>query len=260
MNFLYFYSSPVSDPIMYFTITITLVILILSCNTSTPHTENSEKATTIDTTKVIMTDTTKADILEEIDISVKSGFYDKEDILSNIEDYLYEIPFDHEWIRQQINKAYSERLKEQSTWPKITDFDKLVKAFDKLNSSGIVALHNAGITKQDGEGDCEDIHDGLLKKRIQTRGFCYYHWQDVARVVHDDNLFTGFGDFNNNDKDCLEIGKQVASALESVGFKLNWDKTIATRIEITNINWQKRFGNDNCSNEKAIRLLSKSKY
>jgi hypothetical protein len=207
-----------------------------------------------------MTDTTKGDIIEEIGISVKSGFYDKEEIFSNVEDYLYEIPFDHEWTKQQIDSAYSERLKEQSTWPETTDFDNLVKAFDKLNSSGIVALHNAGITKQDGEGDCEDIHDDLLKKGIKTKGFCYYHWQDVERVVHNENLYIGFGDFNNNDKECLEIGNQVASALESVGFKLNWDKTIATRIEITNINWQKRFGNDYCSNEKAIKLLSNSKY
>lgn len=244
--------------IMHFTIIITLVILILSCNTT--DTKNSAETTTIDTNKVTMTDTTKTDILKEIDISVKSGFYDKEDISSNIEDYLYEIPFDHDWTKKQIDKSYSERLKEQSTWPLITDFDKLVKAFDKLNSSGIIALHNAGITKQDGEGDCEDIHDDLLKKGIKTNGFCYYHWQDVARAVQGENLFIGFGDFNNNDKDCLEIGKQVAAALESMGFKLKWDKTIATRIEITNINWQKRFGNDNCSNEKAISILSNTKY
>jgi hypothetical protein len=206
-----------------------------------------------------MTDTTKKDILEQVDISIKSGFYDKEEIFTNVEDYLYEIPFDHEWAKQQIDKAYSERLREQSTWPTVTDFDKIVQAFDKLNSSGIIALHNAGMTRQDGEGDSEEIHDDLLKKGIITKGFCYYHWQDVERVVDDSHLYIGFGDFNNNDKDALEIGKQVAAALEEQGFKLNWDNTVATRIEITNIKWQKRFGNDNCSNEKAINLLSHQK-
>jgi hypothetical protein len=206
-----------------------------------------------------MTDTTKKDILEQVDISIKSGFYDKEEIFINVEDYLYEIPFDHEWAKQQIDKAYSERLKEQSTWPAVTDFDKLVQAFDKLNSSGIIALHNAGMTKQDGEGDSEEIHDELLKKGIKTKGFCYYHWQDVERVVEDTHLYIGFGDFNNNDQAALEIGRQVAAALKEQGFKLHWDNTVAARIEITNIKWQKRFGNNNCSNEKAINHLSHQK-
>ena len=115
------------------------------------------------------------------------------------------------------------------------------------------------MTKQDGEEDCEQLHDELLKKGIKTKGFCYYHWQDIGRVVDDGHLFIGFGNFNNNDKDALEIGKLVATSLETQGFQLNWDKTVATRIEITNLKWQKRFGNDNCSNEKAIRLLSNSK-
>ena len=113
-----------------------------------------------------MTDTTKGDIIEQIDVSVKSGFYDKEEILTHVEDYMYEIPFDHEWTKQQIEKAYSDRLKEQSTWSAVTDFDKLVLAFDKLNSSGIIALHNAGVTKQDGEGDSEEIHEDLLSQPL----------------------------------------------------------------------------------------------
>jgi len=206
-----------------------------------------------------MTDETKKDIIEQINISIKSGFYNKEDIFNNVEDYLYEITYDHDWTSLQIDKAYSDRLKEQSTWPTVTDFEKLVKAFDKLNSSGIVALHNAGMTKQDGEEDSGEIYEDLLKKGIKTKGFCYYHWQDIERVVDDSHLYIGFGDFNNCDNDALEIGKQVASTLESQGFKLNWDKTVSTRIEITNIKWQKRFGNDNCSNEKAINLLTDRK-
>ena len=230
----------------------------MSCNTP-KHDKAVTTVTTIDSTKSVMSDTTKRDVIQQIDISIKSGFYDKEDIFAHVEDYLYEIPFDHDWTKQQIDKAYSGRLKEQSTWPTVTDFDKLVRVFDKLNSSGIVALHNAGMTKQDGEADCLEIHEALLKKGIKTKGFCYYHWQDIERVVEDSHLYIGFGDFNNNDKEALEIGEQVAATLEAQGFKLNWNRTVATRIEITNITWQKRFGNDNCNNEKAINLLSRPK-
>ena len=96
----------------------------------------------------------------------------------------------------------------------------------------------------------------LKKKGIVAKGFCYYHWQDIERVVDDGNLYIGFGDFKNNEKDALAIGNQIASTLESFGLKLNWDKTINTRIEIINLKWQKRFGNDNCSNDRAITKLN----
>ena len=240
---------------MRFIIISVFTIFLFSCNNS-KHDKRNLTVDTIDTSKTAMTDTTKRDIIEQIDVYIKSGFYYKEDIFTFVEDYLYEIPFDHVWTKQQIDKAYSDRLRDQLTWPTVTDFDKLVRVFDKLNSSGIVALHNAGMTKQDGEGDCQEIHEALLKKGIKTKGFCYYHWQDIERVVEDSHLYIGFGDFNNNDKEAVEIGKQVAATLEAQGFKLNWNRTVATRIEITNIKWQKRFGNDNCNNEKAINLLS----
>ena len=63
----------------------------------------------------------------------------KEEIFTNIEDYLYEIPFDQDWTRKIIDTAYADRLTEQKSWATVTDFDKLVQAFDILNSSGIVS-------------------------------------------------------------------------------------------------------------------------
>lgn len=98
-----------------------------------------------------------------------------------------------------------------------------------------------------------------MKKGIKAKGYCYYHWQDVERVIDDGHLYIGFGDFNKNDKAALEIGNQVATILESQGFRLNWGKTVETRIEITNIKWQKRFGNDNCSYDRAKILLNNTK-
>ena len=244
-------------------IIISLAIFLLSCN-NLKHDKNSVAAKTTviaihkDTTKKVMTDTLKNEVIEEINIDVKSGFYDKSDIFSRVDDYLYEIPFDSNWAKKQIDKIYTTRLKEQSTWQPVTDFDKLAQVFDKLNTTGIIALHNAGMSKEDGEDDCDDIHDELLKQGIKTSGFCYYHWQDIERVVDDGHLYIGFGDFNNNAKDAAAIGKEVATALENKGFKLIWDKTADTRIEITNIKWRKRFGNDNCSYDWAKLLLKKT--
>ena len=206
-----------------------------------------------------MTDTLQTDILQQINTLIKSGFYEKDEVFNSVEEYLYEIPYDKEWTKSKIENIYSARVKEQENWQKETDFDKITQAFDKLNSTGIISLHNAGVTRQDGEGDCEEIYEDLKLKGITAKGFCYYHWQDIERVVDDGNLFIGFGDFKKNDKDALEIGNQIALTLESFGLKLEWDKTINTRIKITNLKWQKRLGNENYSNDRAIKKLNELK-
>lgn len=87
---------------------------MLSCSNPKHDDDDTVKATAIDTTKLVMTDTIKNDILERINISIESGFYNKDAIFTNVEDYLYEIPFDYNWTKQQIDKAFSGRLKEQS--------------------------------------------------------------------------------------------------------------------------------------------------
>lgn len=239
--------------------TLTIIILTISfysCNNSKQESEFIDNIKKIDSLRNVMTDSLKTEVLEQINTSIKSGFYDKEIVFENVEEYLYEIPYDKDWTRKQIENIYTTRLKEQETWETETDFDKLTEAFDKLNTLGIVSLHNAGMTRQDGESDCEEIYIELKEKGIQLKGFCYYHWQDIERAVNDGNLFIGFGDFKNNKKEALAVGNQIASTLESFGLKLNWDKTNNTRIEIINLKWQKRFGNENCSNDRAIRKLN----
>src|SRR5689334_20752440 len=124
-------------PIFYCLTSCIALISLLACNEAKPKKE-STKPLTIDTTKQVMTDTLKDEVLYEIGVDIKSGFYDTEDVFSRVEDYLYEVEFDAAWARLEIDKAFAARAKEEANWPAITDFDKLARAFDELNSSGIV--------------------------------------------------------------------------------------------------------------------------
>ena len=168
----------------------------------------------------------------------------------------YDTNLDTTWTKQEIDNQYKQRLAEQQTWEKETDFDRLAQVFDQLNLSGIIALHNAGYTRQDGEGDTQEIHEDLKAKGITTRGYCFYHTQDMDGVIDGGNLYLAFGDFDYDDQSGTAIGKEIVAALQDRGFKTNWNESIETRIEVLEIKWQKRFGNDNCSNERAVRLLS----
>jgi hypothetical protein len=234
---------------------VLLGICFLSCNQAPANTSPEKNSIGTDTAKHNTADSLKSEISAEIKTLIKSGFYDREETFDSISDMFNE-KLDEPWIKEQIEKEYAKRLKEQHDWPEVTDFDKLVKAFDKLNSSHIIALHNYDNTREEGEEDTKELHDKLKTKGINTIGYCFYHTQDVDRVAEEKVLFIAFGDFENNDKKSVEIGQAVVKALLQQGFKITWNNSADTRIEITNIKWQKRFGNKNCSYERSVKLLS----
>lgn len=234
-----------------------ILVFLFACGIHSDDKTQPQSTQAIDTTKHTSMDSLKTEISDEIKAFIKSGFFDKEETFENIQDMFYNETLDEVWIKEEIEKQYEQRLVEQNTWEKETDFERLAQVFDKLNSSGIIALHNAGYTRQDGEGDTEEMHEELEAKGIKTRGYCFYHTQDMDRAIEGDNLLLAFGDFDNDDKLGTGIGKEIVAALHEEGFKTDWSGSVETRIEVVGIKWQKRFGNENCSKERAVRLLSK---
>jgi hypothetical protein len=230
--------------------------LFLSCGTPS----GNGKASPLDTDRQAKTsaaDTLKHEIFQQIQLIIQSGFYEKEETIEIIRNTFTERPVDENWLSQEIDKRLEAQLKAQSAWPAVTDFDKLATVFDKLNASGIIALHNTGYTREDGEGDTQELHDELSKKGIRTYGYCFYHTQDMDRAIKGGNLLLAFGDFKGNDETGAAIGRQINNALQDAGFKTKWNFSVDSRIEITGFAWQKRFGNDRCSYERAVTLLMK---
>jgi hypothetical protein len=215
-----------------------------------------ENATTAEK-KYPMTDSLKNEVADEIKNFILTGFYNSEETSDAIGDMFYNETLDKAWISAEAQKAYEHRLAEQSGWPAETDFDRLVKAFDELNTSGIIALHNAGNTSSDSHEDCEDVCDELKTKGKTVKAFCFYHSQDVDGAIATGQLFIGFSAFGGDNAVTVETGKLIMKALIRQGLQPHWNNSPDTRIDIPHFKWQKRFGNDNCNREKAVRLLSK---
>jgi hypothetical protein len=239
------------------TISILVFIFLFSCNGPASKKTNIESSEDTYSPEQISMDSLKNELTNEIKTFILSGFFNKDETFENIQDMFYGETLDEPWIKKEIDKQYEHCLAEQKTWVNETDFDRLAQVFDKLNSSGIIALHNAGYTRQDGEGDTWQIHESLGAQGIKTRGYCFYHTQDMDRAINSENLLLAFGDFDQNDKVGTDIGNEIITTLHEKGFNINWSGSIEERIEIVGLKWQKRFGNDNCSNDRAIHLLSK---
>jgi hypothetical protein len=210
-----------------------------------------------------MTQDIKDEALEQLDLDIKFGFENEEDIYFGIRDMFYdEDDFDEEWLRQSIAEKYSQHQKDSLDWARPTDFDRLAKAFDELIEEKIVCLHKAGYTRQDGEGDCMTAIEELNKRGIKAIGFCYYHAQDLARAVDPDikNLFVGFDSPTQNDNEALEVANTIVRILKKYAFEINWPGTIEQRIEIKNLTWRKVPDSEQWGAERVYAILTKQNH
>ena len=176
------------------------------------------------------------DLVEEIDYLIelltKSGFFSVEEIIEILED---------QFIEEEIDFSNHEiSLIDSSN----ENFSKLEKAFKKLASENIVAIHNCGFDIEEGVSDAFELQVHLLNNKFEAKGFCFYTFEDVEDAVFDDKLKITFGDFENDEAKALEIGKAVAKTLKDEGFTIDWDETVNNQIEIDPFNWDKSYDSE----------------
>ena len=208
-----------------------------------------------------MTQDIKDEALEQLELDIKFGFENEEELFDSIRDMFYdEKDFDEEWLRQTISEKYKQHQQDSIAWTRPTDFDRLAKTFDQLIREKIVCLHKAGYTKQDGEGDCMETIERLNELGIKAVGFCYYHSQDLARAVDKDirNLYLGFDSPTQDDNEALQVANKIVATLKENKFEVSWVGTVDQRIEIKNINWQKIPDNEDWGSGRVVNILTKS--
>ncbi len=208
-----------------------------------------------------MTIELKEEAKEQIDKEVQFGFDSKEEILSGILEMFYdEKEIDKNWIRKEIASQFALLQAASKHWKSPTDFDKLAEVFDQLSENGIIAIHKAGYTKQDGYDDVNQVKEQLEKLKIKAKGYCFYHTQDLERAISPEieNLYLAFDSINQKDKEAIEIGKEIVTLLKQKGFPISWEETIDTRILISKIKWQKIPDLQDWSLNRSLLIMTKN--
>ena len=201
----------------------------------------------------------KAEVLEELKKEIQFGFYNSEELLESISEMFYEVEdFDTDWLNREISARLENHKTKSLTWEKPTDFEKLVKAFDELIEVGIVSLHKAGYTRQDGEGDCIEIIDELQALGIKVMGYCYYHTQDLERAIGDEKmLFVGYDSYNHNDELATEVAEKIVKVLNQHGLNARWNGSLNSRIEIQDIDWKKTADTVDYNYERIFEIMKR---
>lgn len=220
-------------------VTLTLAV-IAGCNNSTepPNPISQPERPTQSNTMPTLDST----VIEEIDVLVRSAFWDRDRILEIMCEELYAPgDLDENAVAVAITSSIAEWQAGQKEWPDETDCDRLDQAFAKLNQHGVIALHNAGMTQSDGYDDFREIYEDHPKQN-EIIGYCYYHGQDLARVARGGPLFFSFGpcDPKLEETEGPKVGRAIVKHLTDAGLKVEWEGTFDKRMSIPIFSWQRR--------------------
>jgi hypothetical protein len=241
------------------------VFLLVQCHGPAKE-ASSEVIDSAGQLELYQTDTTymdqeiKDEALEQLELDVKFGFDDEATIFTGIREMFYdETDFDESWLERVISEKFSQHQQESLTWSRPTDFEKIAKAFDDLIAQKIVCLHKAGYTRQDGEDDCMGVVEELRSNNVQAIGYCFYHEQDLARVVDPEGggLLLGYNSASYNDKEALMVANKIVEAMKKQGFEVAWNGSLDQRIEVKNVHWQKVPDGEDWGADRVMQILVK---
>ncbi len=140
-------------------------------------------------------------------------------------------------IDRMIEKLRELMAESRKSWPKVTDCQRLDKAFADLDSSGIIARQHFARCTNCGRAE---IRDEIASARAQgrtIRGYVFFHFQDTERALNNQGLLMTFGSPGHPDE-AGEIAKETAAVLSRHGLHPNWNGDPDVKIFLP-INWKR---------------------
>lgn len=188
-------------------------------------------------------ETDRAAIRDNVRMLARAGFDAPAEILEAAE-YSVSDPQtltqgDRAWIRDEVSRVLAAKRAEEAGWPATTDWDRLDAVFEALNDSGVIALHRAGATLQEGQDEVIEAWRGRRDAR-RVVGFVFYHAQDVERAAATGELWLAYGVVEGSPETPETIAQRVVAAMRRAGFRVDAPPDTDTRIRVSGLDWRKR--------------------
>jgi hypothetical protein len=148
---------------------------------------------------------------------------------------------DESWLRAAIDEEFSRKREAERTWPEVTDCDRLDRAFETLQSRGLLTQHTAGMTQEDGLELAEALYEEAGGRESGIAGYCFYTLQDMKDAMEGTpGLWLAFGDFSGDGRRGEAVGRQVRAVMEEHGLHVSWDGSVKSRLLLSGFGWQRR--------------------
>lgn len=111
------------------------------------------------------------------------------------------------------------------------DVKKRIDAvFRTLSEQGLVTLHDAGYTQEDGFSDCSEEFQSRGGEESGLHGFCFYTRQDLNRAKRTSQLMLAFwGAPDGADANMNRVGELVVQTFREAGFDVVWNGSGSSR-------------------------------
>ncbi len=193
-------------------------------------------------TKGPLTTELQEDLRSYVERDVAAGFLQPDEIINSVVEVL-EDEADPEALRVVATEATAKALEAhaaaQLEWPAVTDCDRLDRAFDELESLGIISRQNFSCCGTCGAGEILDEMAAASKRGVKVAGYTFYHAQDAEAAADGYGLCLNYGTEKEEEAAALEVARCVVSVLEKHGLATTWDGTWRKRIAVS-LDWKRR--------------------
>lgn len=141
--------------------------------------------------------------------------------------------------RSLVRDYLAAHIVAQTTWPALTDCDRLDAAFAELEAHGIVCRQNFSCCGSCGSAEIWDEAAVLEAAGRPVRGYAFYHVQDTESAVEGHGLYLNYGAADAGEAAALGIAYEIVDALRRHGLRVNWEGKWSRRIGV-DLDWKRR--------------------
>jgi hypothetical protein len=182
----------------------------------------------------------RAEAEEMIRSCVWAGQYDPDEVRTIVGEEIFgDDPDQEAWTRAAVLRAFAEKRAAERKWPKVTDCDRLDRAFAALEKRGVVTDDEAGFTQSDGFESVSERYADEGGKKSAFVGYCFCTSQDRDAAIEGGGLLLAFGAFAGRGED-VAVGRVVREECERAGFEVDWDENPRRRVFLPKFRWRRR--------------------
>lgn len=101
--------------------------------------------------------------------------------------------------------------------------EKIDAAFQILERAGVITLHDAGYTQDDGFSDASDLFRQRGGSEAGLIGMCFYTRQDLDRAKRSSDLDLAFWGGPQGEADAMKrVGQRIVEAFDGIGLAVRW--------------------------------------
>lgn len=138
-------------------------------------------------------------------------------------------------LRGYAAKLWKQAEIEEQSWTGVSTNDRIDKAFEFLEQSGIFTAQDYWCCSSCGHSAAAEA-----MTEQKTRGYIFYHQQDTERGIEGEGLMLAYGSYEGEDPKTEAIGREICSALDRFGIPHEWNGSASSRIFIQPFEWRKR--------------------